>query len=71
MCITIPAKIIQKNKSQIIALYRGRRIKIKPVGLSGINKGSWVLVYGDIAFKKISVKEAKEIERALTNGRKN
>ncbi|PIY97105.1 MAG: hypothetical protein COY66_01305 [Candidatus Kerfeldbacteria bacterium CG_4_10_14_0_8_um_filter_42_10] len=71
MCITIPAKIIQKNKNQIVALSRGRKIKIKPIGLAGLNKGSWILVYGDIPLKKISEKEANEIEKILTNDRKN
>jgi len=65
MCITIPAKIIQRNKEEAITESKGRRIKVKLVGDLKIKKGDWVLIYGDLALRKISQKEAEKIIKEL------
>ncbi len=62
MCLTSPAKIISL-KNRFASVYIGslrRRVNISPIP-GKIKKGDWVLVQADLAIKKISAKEAKEI----------
>lgn len=67
MCVTIPGKIIKKQKDTAIVESKGRQIRIKLSAVSDVSVGDWILIYGDLAFQKISEKEAKEIERTLTH----
>ena len=68
MCLSIPAEIVALGK---------RRAKVKQAGhyhwvdtaliRQGVNKGDFVICYKNVAFDKISPKEAKKILRLVKN----
>jgi hydrogenase assembly chaperone HypC/HupF len=67
MCITLPGKIISKIGTVAVVESNGRKIEIKIDAVPDVVKGEWVLVYGDLALKKISKKEAEETIKILSN----
>ena len=67
MCVTLPGKIISKKGMIAIAKSNGRKVEIKIDATPDIKIGEWILVYGDLALKKISKKEAEETIKILSN----
>lgn len=65
MCITLPAQIIQKNKTTAVVKSNGQKIRVKLAPNLKINKNDWILFCGDLAIRKISNKEAREINKTL------
>ncbi|MBI4709432.1 MAG: HypC/HybG/HupF family hydrogenase formation chaperone [Candidatus Portnoybacteria bacterium] len=65
MCLAIPKKVISvKNGSATIKSSKGTQT----VGLLiGAQKGDWVLTQNNIAVRKISARQAKEIKSLLQN----
>jgi len=64
MCLTIPVKI-KKVKGTEAELADGRKINIALIKNS--KAGDWVLANANLAVSKISAKEAKEINKLLSN----
>jgi len=62
MCLTSPQKIIKVN-GQIGELANGRTINVALIKKP--KAGDWVLTNADLALKKITAKEAKEIKDYL------
>lgn len=62
MCLTSPAKIISlKNNFASVEIGSLRRqVNLLPIA-EKVKKGDWVLVQANLAIKKISAKESKEI----------
>ena len=63
MCLTYPAKIISIKNG--LAKIEGKELKIKTVLAPDAKAGDWVLVNANLALKKISAKEAEEINVLL------
>ena len=65
MCLTIPKKILSISQKSIIGqTLRGKKEKIV-TSLIKIKKGDWVLTQNSIAVKKITTKQAREINSLL------
>jgi len=65
MCLTIPKKILSISQKSIIGqTLRGEKEKIV-TSLIKIKKGDWVLTQNSIAVKKITTKQAREINSLL------
>ncbi len=62
MCLTAPVKI-KKTKGIEAETTNGRKINTSIAGK--VKVGDWVLANADLAIKKISAKEAKEIKGYL------
>jgi hydrogenase assembly chaperone HypC/HupF len=60
MCFGIPCKIEKISKNKAAVLNDGKVFDIDTSLLSKVKKGDWILVQGDIGFKKLSADEAKE-----------
>jgi hydrogenase assembly chaperone HypC/HupF len=67
MCVTLPGEVISKKGTIAIVESNGRKVEIKIDAVPDVEKGDWILVYGDLALKKISKKEAKETIKILSN----
>lgn len=67
MCVTLPGKIISKKGMIAVVETNGRKVEIKIDAVPNVEKGDWVLVYGDLALKPISKKEAEETIKILSN----
>ncbi|MFA6272468.1 MAG: HypC/HybG/HupF family hydrogenase formation chaperone [Patescibacteria group bacterium] len=67
MCITLPGKIISKIGTVAVVEANGRKVEIKIDAVPDAVKGDWILVYGDLALKKISKQEAEETIKILSN----
>ncbi|MFA6391642.1 MAG: HypC/HybG/HupF family hydrogenase formation chaperone [Patescibacteria group bacterium] len=67
MCITLPGKILSKIGTIAVVEANGRKMEIKIDAVPGVVKGDWILVYGDLALKKISKKEAEETIKILSD----
>lgn len=69
MCLSIPAKII-KIKNNLAAIKRNQRDLNVDISLIKNPKvGDWLLVHANLAIKKISKKEAYEIQGYLSRAR--
>tara|TARA_B100000315_G_C14094558_1_gene370796 strand:- start:329 stop:526 length:198 start_codon:yes stop_codon:yes gene_type:complete len=62
MCITTPAQIIEL-KNGIAKIDKG--IEIKTSLIPDLKIDDWVLVHANLALKKISKKEAEEINKLI------
>ena len=58
MCLTTPVKI-KKVSGQTAELVDGRKINIALI--KNVKRGDWVLTNADLGLKKISAKDAEEI----------
>ena len=67
MCISIPGKVIKKEKQSATVDINGRKVRVNSAAIPEITKGDWVLVYGNLALNKISGQEAKRILKTLAN----
>ena len=66
MCLTIPAQVIKmEGKQAIVKDSGGKKKRINVFLLSGLKKGDWLLYTTDLAIKKISKKDAKDIIELL------
>lgn len=45
----------------------GRKVEIKIDAVPDVKKEDWILVYGDLALKRMSKKEAEETIKILSN----
>lgn len=66
MCLTHPVKIVE-IKNGLAKIY-GKDLEIKTALVPDAKVGDWVLINANLAIKKITAKEAKEI-RKLYNRR--
>jgi len=65
MCLTIPKKILSINSKSIMGKSpKGKKEKIT-ASLVKIKKGDWVLTQNSIIVKKITSKQAAEINNLL------
>lgn len=62
MCLTVPSKIsaIKNNKAKVLNS-QNNAYEVDISLIKNLKKGDWVLANANIALKKISAKEAKEI----------
>ena len=63
MCLTIPKKIIAINKD--IVKLKSDRITETAGSIISVKKGDWVLTQQGVIIKKISKKQAREINQLL------
>jgi len=61
MCLTIPAKVIEKSGKKCVILRDGVKKEIDARSIEGLKVGDWVLYISDIAVQKVSKKDAREI----------
>jgi len=65
MCLTIPKQVIAVKKNLVeVKSPKGRQ---KLGTLISVKKGDWVLTQNNIIIKKITAKQAKEINIILQN----
>jgi len=65
MCLTIPKQVISAGKK---ATYVRVGKKTESVGsILAVKKGDWVLTQNNIIIKKITAKQAEEINKILRN----
>ncbi len=65
MCLTIPKKILSISQKSIIGQSpKGKKEKIT-ASLIKIKKGDWVLTQNNIIVKKITSKQAAEINKLI------
>lgn len=61
MCLTYPAKILQIKGQNALIQDNKRKIEVNIGMLSNLKKGDYILHNANLAIKKVSRKEAKEI----------
>ncbi len=61
MCLTYPVKIIAIENG--LAKIVGKDLEIKTSLIPDLRSGDWVLVNANLALKKITKKEAEEINK--------
>lgn len=61
MCLTHPVKIVEIKNG--LAKISGKDLEIKTALVPDAKAGDWVLVNANLAIKKISPEEAKEINQ--------
>lgn len=61
MCLTIPKKVIKVKKDCIEVVPQKSKKKEKVGTILKVKKGEWVLTQGGIIIKKITQKQAEEI----------
>ena len=61
MCLTYPAKILKIEGQKALIQDKKRKIEVNIGMLSGIKIGDYILHNANLAIKKVSKKEAKEI----------
>ena len=59
MCLTYPVKIISVSSG--LAKIEGKDLEVKTVLVPDAKAGDWVLVNANLALKKITEQEAREI----------
>lgn len=59
MCFGIPCKIEKIKKNKAAVLNGGKVFDIDTSLLTGVGKGDWILVQGDIGMRKVSEEEAR------------
>ena len=64
MCLTIPRKIISKERSKILVNVNGRKSKVD-CRLLDVKVGDYVTIQNGFAVRKINKKEAQEILKLL------
>ena len=63
MCLTIPKQVIATNGSSVsVKLDRGKE---RVLTLIKVKKGDWVLAQNNCIIKKISQKQAEEINKLI------
>jgi len=67
MCLTYPVKIVSIKNG--LAKIRGRNLEIKTALVPDAKAGDWVLVNANMALKKITKREAKEINKLYEHQR--
>lgn len=63
MCLTHPVQIVSVNNG--LAKISGKNLEIRTALVPDAKAGDWVLVNADLAIKKISRREAEEINKLL------
>jgi len=63
MCLTYPVRIIEIKNG--LAKIEGKNLEIKTALVPDAKKGDWVLVNTNLALKKITAKEAEEINKTI------
>ncbi|HRY52724.1 MAG TPA: HypC/HybG/HupF family hydrogenase formation chaperone [Candidatus Portnoybacteria bacterium] len=63
MCLTIPKKVISAGKEAIV-VKAGEKKEIV-ASLLPVKKGDWVLTQSQVIIKKITAKQAKEINNLI------
>lgn len=71
MCLTIPKKVIKVKESQAQVESKAGKSWVKTHLIESVKKGDWLLVQADLALKKISYLEAKEIIKILQNAKQD
>ncbi len=67
MCLTIPKKILSTSPKSIVGqIFKGKKEKIA-ASLIKIKKGDWVLTQNSVVVKRITTKQAKEINLLLSS----
>lgn len=61
MCLTYPVKILAVKNG--LAKIDGKNLEIKTALVPDAKAGDWILVNANLAIKKISPEEAKEINQ--------
>ena len=67
MCLTYPAKVLQIKGQKALIQDKKRKIEVNIGMLSNIKKGDYILHNANLAIKKVSQKEAKEIMDIFNN----
>jgi len=65
MCLTIPKQVVSV-KNGVIAV-KSKKGRQEVGSIVKIKKGDWVLTQNDVIIKKISKKQAEEINKLLRN----
>ena len=63
MCLTYPVKIIEVKNG--LAKIAGKDLEIKTALVPDAKAGDWVLAHANLALKKVTRKEAEEINKEL------
>ena len=63
MCLTIPKQVVSASKNEIYVKVGRKTEKIGSI--ITVKKGDWVLTQNNVIVKKISQKQAKEINKLL------
>ena len=70
MCLTIPAQIIKLERNQAIIRDSNTAKTVNISLISNLKIGDWILYINDLAVKKISKNDAREISILLKSPRK-
>ncbi|OGZ34965.1 MAG: hypothetical protein A2174_00040 [Candidatus Portnoybacteria bacterium RBG_13_41_18] len=65
MCLAIPKQVISVKKDSVTVKSSGGRQAVAT--LEPVKKGDWVLTQNNVIIRKISQKQAKEINSLLRN----
>ncbi len=65
MCLTIPKQVLTVKKDSVQV--KSAKGKEKLGTIIGVKKGDWVLSQNSVIISKISSKQAKEINKMLTD----
>jgi hydrogenase expression/formation protein HypC len=72
MCLGIPAKVVQIDKSNLGKVdYLGTRVKTNFELLDSLKVGDWVIVHAGFAISKLDEEEARETFSILREMAKN
>jgi len=63
MCLTIPKQVISAGKNVIDVRVGGKTETVSSILL--VKKGDWVLTQNGVIIKKITAKQAKEINKLI------
>lgn len=66
MCLTIPKKILSISPKSIVGQGPGGKKEKITASLVKIKKGDWVLTQNSIVVKKITSKQAEEINKIFS-----
>lgn len=61
MCLTYPAKILEIKGQKALILDKNKKLEVNIGMLSGVKAGDYILHNANLAIKKVSKKEAREI----------
>lgn len=65
MCIAIPMQVTQIENESVLAM-RGQKVHRLDASLvKSLTQGDWILVFQESVLRKITEKEAEQIENAL------
>lgn len=65
MCLTIPRQIIEVRKDKAVIQENDKKKEINISTIPMPKVGDWILIHANLAIKKISKKEADEINKTV------